>query len=896
MKSLKIILLLILMPFLGNAQFENLIPISTATHIAVKDGAWSNPSTWDSNTVPDDGAIVIIPKDKSVIYDVYSEKHIFAVRVDGDFTIYRPNTYRKLVVDTFLGSSDSFIRIIANQQENSNVEILLKPFDILQKKRNPNVGTRWNSTALNYYNDGLRVKDHFGANLPSDGPGVLGRYSWDPRQVTLSFMSAGKVRIKGKGKLDFSELSKNIPKGATSISLKDAPTNWEIGDQILLAGTKNQAESEIMTITSINGNDITLNTKTRFTHQGINLDGNNYYTYAGNLTRNIIIRSDYTKTQEFPTRRGHVMFMFNGDVKVKNAQFKDLGRTDKSNMLDDLKIGIPKIITTNGSQDIALPNFKNELETNPSLIENQRGRYALHFHKSLRGKNSSQKILAEGNVVWGSPGWGMVHHDSHADFSDNIVLDIEGGAMVAESGSETGIWRHNFVTGEKKDNTVPFLNNNVLSAPLKRKLREIIDDDFKMNEGYCLQGRAVEMIDNVAGAIQIGFNYQGNGDHIIVADELDTSIFEASGMVNPFPFDDTINRTFVPFINFRNNIVFNAIQTFKSQTRNKTGAFHRVNSVIDNLVGWNISQFGIYISSNYGYLINNSKFHSIDSRNKNNTAALIHIGNDNITFNNSTFYNWRNTGVQVTQKNGQISSNKNSQFIFNKVTWKGSPSNFKPYRSDPNKNLKVTDINVNPNFKVTFSKASDMDDVIDLDKKDYKFTVKGKVFDQIGVSSFGNYSPDKETKNLTRHYRFGSRDEIINRLLSKQKFYTDSRGKYFLFEEYISNRISTAPPTGVKIRIYVKGYNDTKSSENNALVDYDLMDTDVLYPNPAQSFITIKTAGNKPLGKVNIFDIYGKKIYENEYQETGTSIDVRQLPTGTYLLKSLTMTKTFVIQ
>lgn len=896
MKSFKIILLLLSIPLLGNAQFESLIPTNTATHIALHNGAWNNPATWNSGTVPGDGAIVIIPKDKRVDYNAHSNAHIFAIRVDGRFFISNPDASRKLVVDTFLGGADSFIRIVANKTENIKVEVVIKPFDILRKKKNPSIGTRWNNAALSHYNDGLRVKDHFGANLPSDGPGVLGRYSWDPRQVTLSFMSAGKVRIRGKAKRDFSELTQHIAKGATQLLLKDSPDSWKPGDQILIAGTKNRRESEIITVKSVNGNEVTLNAKTRFAHQGINLDGKNYYTYAGNLTRNVIIRSHYNKTQEFPTRRGHVMFMLNGDIIIKNTQFKDLGRTDKSNMLDDLKIGVPKLITTNGNRDIALPNFKNELETNPALIENQRGRYALHFHKSLRGRNNTRMILAEGNVVWGSPGWGMVHHDSHADFFDNIVLDIEGGAMVAESGSETGIWRHNFVTGEKEDYSVPFLNNGRLTAALKRKLRQIIDDDFKINEGYCLQGRAVEMIDNVAAAINLGFNYQGNGDKVLVADELNTSIYQVSGKVNPFPFDITINRALAPFIRFENNLVFNATQTFKSQTRNKSGAFHRVNSVIDNLVGWNISTFGIYISSNYGYLINNSKFHSTNSNFNQNTPALIHIGNDNITFNNTTFYNWKNNTVQVTEPNGRRSSHPNAQFIFNNVKWKNSPSNYKPYRRDPNNNMKITNLSVNPNFKVTFTKASDMDDVIDLTKKDFKFTVKGKVFDQVGVSNFGNYSPDKETKNLTRHYRFGSRDEIVNKLLSKQQYFTDTKGKYFLFEEYISNRISTAPPTAVKIRIYVKGYNQIKSSENNTLVVDEHIDTDILYPNPAQSFITIKTAENKPLGNLTIFDIFGKEVFKNEYQETEASIDVRQLPVGTYLLKSSTMTKTFVIQ
>ncbi|NJK28075.1 MAG: hypothetical protein HC925_05580, partial [Coleofasciculaceae cyanobacterium SM2_3_26] len=43
----------------------------------------------------------------------------------------------------------------------------------------------------------------------------------------------------------------------------------------------------------------------------------------------------------------------------------------------------------------------------------------------------------------GSPGWGIVHHDSHLVLENNVVFDVAGAAIVAESGNELGAWRNN---------------------------------------------------------------------------------------------------------------------------------------------------------------------------------------------------------------------------------------------------------------------------------------------------------------------------------------------------------------------------------------------------------------------------------------------------------------------
>lgn len=866
-------------------QFENMVPQNTITHQAIKSGKWSDPTIWSSNSVPGLSAIVWIPHTIEVNYDMNSEAHIFLIRNDGTFTITPKNRKkRKLVVDSFLGGRDSFLRINADTDDSGAVEIIIKPFDIERKKAGLIQGTRWKNSAKRKYSDGKRVTNHYGNPLPSDGPGVLGRYEWDPRQATLGIMSWGKVRINGRDKLDFSESSSHISKNSNRFSLKEEPDGWMVGDKVVLSGTENLDHNEIVTISAISGKAITLSTPLKHDHKGITLDNTKYYTYAANLTRNVVIRSFHTSIENHHTRRGHVMFMFNGDVSIQNASFKDLGRTNKINIIDDLQLGVPVLLGSGGNQDISFPDLKNEMETDPSKIENQRGRYGLHFHKSLRGQNSSKLIRAQGNVVWGSPGWGMVHHDSHADFTNNVVLQISGGAMVAESGSETGVWKNNFVTGgaPKRSNVAP--NGIPLTSPIRRTLRALIDDDFKSPSAYALQGRAVEMVGNVASSVSVAYHYQGNGHEVIVSDKLNTKVFEANDRVNPFPFQKSVLRTAVPFIRFDNNIGFNCKDGFKSQNRSDSGAFNRVISVVSNLTIWNSNRFGTYISSNFGYLIKDSKFHAYkNSDPKSSTGALIQKDNDNIHFNNVIFYGYESKGVNVNtnETNDRSGNHENSKFIFNKVQWKDSPKSFKPYKNNTNGQIVVTNVEPSNNPRIRFISASDMDNEVDLNG-DFTFAIKGEVIDQIGKSVFAHFAPKSEPF-LERVYTFKDKTALEKELLSRYEMFTDSKGDFIWFEEFISDRI-TGITKPVRLKIYIKNFSKTltKNIEKSPFI---------LYPNPASTRIAIAVPkGKKNVHSIHIINTLGlivAKIYVNEEMNVSGKavINIAHYASGTYIVK-----------
>ena len=95
----------------AHAPHLDLMPVDAdgnapnATHVAVADGDWFDPATWEDGEVPGTGALVHIPAGVSVDYQGASDAHIFMVRVDGDLKITADDgVATRMVVDTMITS------------------------------------------------------------------------------------------------------------------------------------------------------------------------------------------------------------------------------------------------------------------------------------------------------------------------------------------------------------------------------------------------------------------------------------------------------------------------------------------------------------------------------------------------------------------------------------------------------------------------------------------------------------------------------------------------------------------------------------------------------------------------------------------------------------------------
>ncbi len=418
---------------------QDLIDTTQHTHTAVKSGAWSDPDTWSNGQVPDEGARVLIEEGTVVTYDVVSDARIETVSIEGNLK-FATNKDTQLVVETMLNGTSGRLDI--------------------GSEKNP-------------------VKADKEANIIFTSDSSVDT-KWDPEQLSKGLVSEGAVNIYGAEKTDKIALEGDAAKGSDVLRFQEVPEGWQVGDRIVLAGTEYNAQGqdsdnsrfqdEVLTITSIDGNEVRFvneditsgdNTVLRYdhTHSTLANSADDLTLYAGNLTRNITFETE--NGDDVPIdHRGHVMLMHNDDINVVNAGFYDLGRSDKSEMVDDPDQNV------DGS---------NGNGTNP------RGRYSLHIHRTGTEENG-EAALVKGNAVEGSPGWGIVHHDSYAGLEDNVVFDVVGAGIVAEAGNETGWWTDNLTV---KATGMPVTEFNEQSYR-----REELYDFGVQGSGYWVQGAA----------------------------------------------------------------------------------------------------------------------------------------------------------------------------------------------------------------------------------------------------------------------------------------------------------------------------------------------------------------------------------------------------------------------
>lgn len=497
----------------------NLVPASAATHIAVNDGSWFDPKTWANGQVPGEGAKVLIPQGVTVDYDGSSKASLFTVRVDGELDFATD-------IDTFM-EVDTFV---------------VAPTGTLT------IGTEGNPVDPN-----VSAVISFADNGPIN-------VAWDPMLLSRGLISHGDIEIHGAEKDAFLKVAIDPMKGDTTLTLEAPADGWQVGDKIVLAGTHlvpsqsggkgtpvtSQTQDEELVITAINGNVITFDKPLQYDHDGARAD---LKTYVANSSRNIVFENEGGEATPVH-ERGHVMLMHSDNIIVKYAEFDELGRTDKS-----------------------VRSFAIEELTTVSSDSNVRGRYSLHIHRAGVGDQEHPAIV-EGNAVWGSPGWGYVHHDSNAIFSNNAAYDVFGAAFVAETGNETGRWDHNISIKSLGVDNMTKEGGDVSSFDLGRT-----------GTGYWFQGRLVEAVDNVAAGVPsgAGFTYfhRGPNSSMIDVDPNSSAIGDA------FKYASGVTPNTPSISIFLNNETI-ASQTGLEIIKENPRQDHDLRSVIDNFLAWEV--------------------------------------------------------------------------------------------------------------------------------------------------------------------------------------------------------------------------------------------------------------------------------------------------------------------
>ena len=334
-----------------------------------------------AESFPADGAHVLIPYGVKVTVDgMIAAAHRDTIRVDGTLS-FATTVNTALKVDTMVVTDSGRFEM----------------------------GTETNP-----------VRASVTAHLTFTDNGPIDR-TWDPFGISRGLISQGSVSMYGAAKASSADLIGSAAAGSNSLILMSIPQGWRLGDEIVLAGTNGGTQqNEVRRIVAMYGSTIILDRPLSYNHLQVLPT---LRIQVANLTRNVVIDSEATSIDRY----GHVMFMHNPDVSINFVAFNHLGRTDKSQPIND-----------------AVVDANWQLE--PGTGTNPRGRYAVHFHRTGTVNNGDPAIV-HGSVVDGSPGWGFVNHSSFVDMSDNVSFDATGAGFVTEAGDEIGSFTNNLAIG-----------------------------------------------------------------------------------------------------------------------------------------------------------------------------------------------------------------------------------------------------------------------------------------------------------------------------------------------------------------------------------------------------------------------------------------------------------------
>ncbi len=374
----------------------------------VQNGNWSNASTWNPARVPQAGDVVLIKH--SVTYD----------SLTGD-------------ADVIGIEASAILRFKTNQNTQLKVGTLL-----VMPNGTFEVGTAATPIAANVTAE-IIIKD-IPIDTSNNEVGVF-----DPEQFGTAILVIDSTwTMHGSVKSStFVRLSEEPLAGTTALKLSNPVAGWKAGDKIILPDSRHLrgiedgnnfvGQWEELSIASISGDGktVTLTTPLQYDHPGArNANGDlEYLPHLGNMTRNIIIRSENPNGT-----RGHTQAHHNANLDIRYAAFRDLGRTINED-LDNTTFN------SNGSVS--------------HIGTNQIARYPLHTHH-LRGPASPQangyQFTLLGNVIDGGSAahnfkWSMVIHGSHYGLiRENLIYNAMGAAIAFEDGTEShNVLENNFV-------------------------------------------------------------------------------------------------------------------------------------------------------------------------------------------------------------------------------------------------------------------------------------------------------------------------------------------------------------------------------------------------------------------------------------------------------------------
>jgi hypothetical protein len=500
-----------------------LVPHADATHVAVANGSWSEPATWDVGTVPGPGAVVLVPRGRDVTYDVPQAvaPRLDRVRVDG------------------------ILRWALDRSTHMLTELLYGHFDSKML-----IGTGFGAAMPNQYKAKIVISDRdyrTSPNAPSDI-----NLATDPTLIGRGVLHHGEWTMFGAVITPFLKTaSGQAPMaGATSLTLSAAPTNWAVGDKIVIPGTVFESKNgqttrydEERVITAISGATVSWSGPLlhNHDHHAPTVTRTDLQPNIENTKRNITITSESAAPIH---RRGHTMAVHGtATPDYWSAEFLELGRTDKQR---------PSGVIANGQFKSYDAIAKGLVLTPLTAAANVQSRYPAHFH--FLGFHQAKRPHIQDCRIEGAPGWALVHHGCEADMFFNTVYRYAGAGIVGETSDEIGAWVGNLVYGCEST----YAKHGYIKSQEGKD--GLFGDTGRTGHGYFMRGRAMRVNGNFAHGVNIGYVFYHRGNPAsnnlaphIEALRVNLDIKDLSLLDRNYP--DSIPRSKYPIIHFADNEV-----------------------------------------------------------------------------------------------------------------------------------------------------------------------------------------------------------------------------------------------------------------------------------------------------------------------------------------------------
>lgn len=346
----------------------------------VRDGRWSEPTTWDAGRIPGEGDRVFIPAARSVQFDAAATPPIRTVHIAGRLWFARDR-------DTCL--SAALIKVGPGEDCDDSV--------LACEEHLPELAGDQLRGVLEVGSWGRPIPAGTTARIrlvPAAGA--------DPDHLPALIACGGRIELHGALlSRTWAKLGAKAGQGDTEIRLAEAVEGWNVGDRLVVTSTRKQvvrdegetpplignSETEERTIAGIEGAVIRLDTALKHDHRG---EGD-YRAEVANLSRNVVIES-----ADPGVARGHTMFHRGSAASISYAEFRHLGKAGKL------------------------------------------GRYSLHFHKAGDTMRGSAVL---GASIWDSDNrWITIHGTNQLLVRDCVGYRSRGHGFFLEDGTEVENW------------------------------------------------------------------------------------------------------------------------------------------------------------------------------------------------------------------------------------------------------------------------------------------------------------------------------------------------------------------------------------------------------------------------------------------------------------------------